>query len=310
MTKQPDLSILLLAYNQESVVQEAIQSAFAQTADNLEIIISDDKSPDKTYEVMQEAVASYSGPHQVRCIQSAENMGLKAHLNHLVTIAASDRIMCIAGDDISFPHRAARLIQVFDTEDPLLIHSDADPIDAAGQPAKDTQFSGASLRRKSTPLEIAASQALYLGASVAFHKDLFRKYGPLPNSPAYEDLILGFRATLEDRVSYVQDPLLQYRVDVGISKAPSRPVSVDQTKALRVKKLERDTAVLEQRILDSQLFGADRVGDVLAELNRALSDKKARLDFHQLGAFRGHHAFGQKLKAAANETIRLVQRKV
>ena len=51
---KPLISFLLLTYNQENYIQDAINGALAQTYSPLEIIISDDCSTDGTYKKIEE----------------------------------------------------------------------------------------------------------------------------------------------------------------------------------------------------------------------------------------------------------------
>jgi glycosyltransferase involved in cell wall biosynthesis len=46
---KPLISFLLLSYNQEEYINDAVDGAFSQTYSTLEIIISDDCSNDNTY---------------------------------------------------------------------------------------------------------------------------------------------------------------------------------------------------------------------------------------------------------------------
>lgn len=307
MTGEPTcrMTVLVLAYNQERYVREAVASALQQTAQGLEIIMSDDASSDRTFDIMQEMAAQYDGPHRVHCRRNTKNMGTNAHINALVEQAESDRIACFAGDDISAPHRAETLLKTFAAEDPLLIHSDAVAIDAEGRVVDDAIFRQASFFRTTDPMEIATSQSLYLGASVAFHRDLFRKYGPLPVSPAYEDLILGFRAAMEGRVSFVREALLQYRTDIGISRPEAAPCSRIEHEAALRRRLEREIAVLEQRIKDAKRFSDDPRNPLLKRLAKAHEKAALRLDFHVLGPMRGTRPLLKRLRTALSEFKRI-----
>ena len=54
VTDRPLVTFALFAYNQEEFIREAVEGAFAQTYEPLEIILSDDCSSDRTYEIIQE----------------------------------------------------------------------------------------------------------------------------------------------------------------------------------------------------------------------------------------------------------------
>jgi len=108
--ERPLVTFALFAFNQEQYIREAIEGAFSQTYEPLEIILSDDCSSDLTFEIMQEMAAAYQGPHRVIARQSSENRGL---LNHILDVAHESNgeyIVVAAGDDISRNYRTSLTI--------------------------------------------------------------------------------------------------------------------------------------------------------------------------------------------------------
>ena len=59
--EHPLVSVALMTYNQEKYVKESLLSVLNQTYDNLEIIISDDCSKDRTWETIEHEVDIYRG---------------------------------------------------------------------------------------------------------------------------------------------------------------------------------------------------------------------------------------------------------
>ncbi|MEO8808402.1 MAG: glycosyltransferase, partial [Burkholderiaceae bacterium] len=78
----PLASLLLIAYQQEKTVAQAVAGALSQTYTPLEIILSDDASNDGTFAAMQAAVAGYTGPHHILLNRNPRNLGIGAHLSH------------------------------------------------------------------------------------------------------------------------------------------------------------------------------------------------------------------------------------
>lgn len=103
--ERPLVTFALFAYNQEVFVREAIEAAFAQTYSPLEVILSDDCSSDRTFEIMQEMAAAYQGPHRVRLVKNEANMGLVQHFLTRCREAEGEFVVVAAGDDISKPER-------------------------------------------------------------------------------------------------------------------------------------------------------------------------------------------------------------
>lgn len=131
--ERPLVTFSLFAFNQEQYIREAIEGAFSQTYEPLEIILSDDRSSDRTFEIMQEMAEAYQGPHRVIARQSSENRGL---LNHILDVAHESHgeyIVVAAGDDISLPERTSIVIPYFKDREVLALSSDEVVIDEKGK---------------------------------------------------------------------------------------------------------------------------------------------------------------------------------
>lgn len=273
-------SLVLLAYNHETFIREAVQSALRQEFDGLEIILSDDCSSDGTFEVMRELAESYRGPHVLRLNRNEENLGISAHYNKLFDMVSADIVHSFAGDDISLPHRVLRAYESMHRENALLVHADANTIDPEGNPVPST-YQNAAFFVTTDPVDVATSDALYLGATATFHKEIFRKYGPLPAKDVYEDLILGFRAALEARVTYVPEALVQYRSGVGISHERSRALTMRKKIEYRKKMHENICATLVQRKKDVKTSNHPQQHEIISKIDQALTMARARRDVYE-----------------------------
>lgn len=108
----PLASFVLLTYNQEGFIREAVEGAFSQTYSPLEIILSDDCSSDSTFAIMKEMATTYTGPHKIVLNRNSENMGLGRHYSKLMELATGEIVVIAAGDDVSLPHRTTRSVEV------------------------------------------------------------------------------------------------------------------------------------------------------------------------------------------------------
>src|SRR5574344_1400791 len=108
----PVVSFCLFAYNQEKYISKAVHAALAQTYSPLEVVLSDDHSPDGTFEIMRRIAAEYRGPHRIILNRNERNLGLVAHINRVVAQCASGELLVLAaGDDWSKPERTATLVR-------------------------------------------------------------------------------------------------------------------------------------------------------------------------------------------------------
>lgn len=126
---KPLVTFALFAYNQEQYIREAIEGAFAQTYEPLEIILSDDRSGDRTFAIMQEMATNYKGPHKVIVRQSVENRGSFNHVLEVAKESKGEIIVVGAGDDISLPQRTEKIINLFNDIKIIAVSSDEIVID-------------------------------------------------------------------------------------------------------------------------------------------------------------------------------------
>ena len=247
-SKRPRATLILLAYNQEEYIEEAVGSALRQDFQDLEIIISDDCSVDRTVERAANMLQAYRGSHRVILLRNQRNLGLIPHFNKIVQMANSEIVICAAGDDISRVDRCHEICQIF-AEDPDIyaVHSDVMTIDGAGRELGISR--PPSERLNMTVTDIAGSWSVIIGATAAYRMTLFEKFGFIDSPRVYEDLIMSFRAALIGRLRYIPKPLVYYRQGVGISAPRIHSVrSEAKQQAIRVLELRLDT--LTQRAKD------------------------------------------------------------
>lgn len=281
MSTDIDVTCVVLAYRQEGIVAEAIASIFAQEFDGrMEILLSDDCSPDGTFDVMQRMAAEYDGPHQITLNRNAENLGAIFHVNRVFELARGDLIVVNSGDDISTPNRAVRLYECFTADEvrPLMIHSAMDIIRLDGTPTGQ-RFDVNDRIAKMGPHQAAIAAVGCYGASCAWNKEMFEIYGPMTEAGSYGDLVSTYRAKLLGRLAHVDEPLVLYR-EGGVSDVAQ--LSAEQREAYKIKRQEIQLSVLRQRLLDTRTAAAGRrqlikrLKSRIAEVNRLVITSKAQ----------------------------------
>ena len=93
----PLVSVLILTMNHERFIQQACASALAQTYPNLEIILLDNLSEDKTFQLAKECLSDTHRKTEV--YQNAEPLGVAKNLNFLLSKASGKYIGILSGDD-------------------------------------------------------------------------------------------------------------------------------------------------------------------------------------------------------------------
>lgn len=99
----PKLSIIIPCFNCEITLQEAVDSCFLQgfSVDEFEIVMVDDKSTDKTFEVMESLARKHNN---IRLYQHKKNLGGGAARNTAVKKTNSEFIFCLDSDDLLPPN--------------------------------------------------------------------------------------------------------------------------------------------------------------------------------------------------------------
>ena len=102
------VSVLLSTYNSEDSIGESIDSLLRQTYKNLEILISDDGSTDRTKEICKKFQLK---DERILFSSNKKNIGLTKSLNNLAQKASGSLIARHDADDISLPYRIEEQIE-------------------------------------------------------------------------------------------------------------------------------------------------------------------------------------------------------
>lgn len=202
-------SIVLLTYNQEAFVAQALSSLLAQDYEDLEIIVSDDASHDATWAIIESIAKSYSGPKKIILRQNEKNLGIVANYAAALRNCTGEVVFTTAGDDYSEKTRCSQCIAFW-----LANHRQADLVAAD---AFDLSLDGKVLGIKENDalenwdLQRWFTQRPYFfGASHMMTQRLLQ-VGKLNHQLPYEDQSYVFRALLMGGAIRLPKPLVYHR---------------------------------------------------------------------------------------------------
>lgn len=109
--KNPKISVIMGIYNCGPYLQEALDSLYAQTYQDFEIILCDDGSKDNTYEV---ALKNQKHHPNIVLLKNPHNMGLNQTLNNCLKVTKGEYIARMDGDDTSDPSRFETEVKFLD----------------------------------------------------------------------------------------------------------------------------------------------------------------------------------------------------
>ncbi|HYU45499.1 MAG TPA: glycosyltransferase family 2 protein [Terriglobales bacterium] len=107
----PLTSILIPAYNSEKWITATLRSALAQTWEPKEIVVVDDGSTDKTFEIARQFESD-----SVRVV-TQENQGASAARNKAFSLSHGEYIQWLDADDLLAPDKIARQMEALDPRD-------------------------------------------------------------------------------------------------------------------------------------------------------------------------------------------------
>jgi glycosyltransferase involved in cell wall biosynthesis len=91
------LSIIIPTYNVDKYIEQCLSSLLPQVGKNVEVIIIDDCSTDRTKEKIDKMINKYNRP--VKFIRLSKNSGVSFARNMGLSLASGDYITFIDGDD-------------------------------------------------------------------------------------------------------------------------------------------------------------------------------------------------------------------
>lgn len=193
------ISIILPVYNGEKYLAESIQSCLDQTYENIELIVINDFSTDKSLEIVKEFILT---DKRIKVISNTQNKKLPASLNIGHSIAQGEYITWTS-DDNYFENNAIQVLlnKILDGHSDI-VYSNFYVIEENGT------------RRKKINLE-NASPLLFgnaIGASFLYKRSVFdRNMGYNENLHSVEDYDFWLRATLHSKFLHIKESLYNFR---------------------------------------------------------------------------------------------------
>jgi len=208
---QPLISVVLPVYNGGRHLEPAVRSVLEQDHRAIEVIAIDDGSTDDSLKVLQRLAAA---DPRMRIV-SRENRGLIATLNEGLGLARSHLIARMDADDISYPARFSRQLDMFKARPDIalcgtdfhILYGDGEqPLDSLNEARPDEEL----------PI-LSQFFTAFRHSTVMFNRAVMAP-GLLCYDPSYphaEDFDLFRRITAAHPAAIVREPLLAYRIHPG-----------------------------------------------------------------------------------------------
>ena len=92
----PKISVIIPVYKAEKYLRKCVESVVSGEKQDLEVILVEDCSPDKSWELCQQLAAQYP---QIKCLRNEHNSGVSYTRNRGLDVAAGQYLLFVDSDD-------------------------------------------------------------------------------------------------------------------------------------------------------------------------------------------------------------------
>lgn len=222
----PFISIIIPTHNNEEHIEQAILSCFDSDFDDLEVIVVNDASTDRTEEKIKNIQERY--PEKIKLIISPQNNGLGLTRNIGLKNAASEYIMFLDGDDWYEPRAidivAKKLKQI--QPDVLMFNHQrvwTNGVKAPNTPNKYVDLNDTEKDISDRHIRKGAIRNLHSACNKAYKKEFIEVNCGEFHKGFYEDFSWSIKAVTNARkIYFIPDLVFNYRQrDGSITRSSS-----------------------------------------------------------------------------------------
>lgn len=127
------VSVIMPVYNAAKFISEALESVFAQTYKDIEIVLVDDQSKDNSANIIEEYMNTH---HNIVYYLQPTNQGAGAARNKALEIATGEYVAFLDSDDVWMPTKIERQIDLMNEMDTPFSYAAISMIDENGNTIK------------------------------------------------------------------------------------------------------------------------------------------------------------------------------
>jgi len=207
----PKISVSIITYNHQEYIREALESVLIQEGDfDLEIVVGEDYSTDKTREIVEEFALKY--PDIIKPIYQEINVGHYQNFVDVINLCSGDYIAQLDGDDYMLPNKLQKQIEFMQKhkECALVFHN----LKLIGEWIKDNTFNN-PLSEKETIVDIDKFVEIGLAhwgnSSKLYRRSCFPPEGILNELRCIGDQHLHLQNARFGKIGYIPEVLGVYR---------------------------------------------------------------------------------------------------
>ncbi|WP_082893483.1 glycosyltransferase family 2 protein [Rufibacter ruber] len=210
----PLVSIAMATYNGEKFLEEQLASIFNQTHPNLEVVVCDDISTDRTIDILQQ----YALTHNLKYTVNRERLGVVQNFSNAISMASGDYVALADQDDVWLPTKIENSLQkllLLERQSspltPALVFTDLQVVDEQLQPLYPSYWEFMKLNPSNWYLNRILVENVMTGCTALMNKPLLEIALPIPNQALMHDTWLLLTAASFGKVSFLQERTVLYR---------------------------------------------------------------------------------------------------
>ncbi len=252
MGNAPKISVIMPSYNHERFIGAAIESVLAQSFEDFELVIVDDKSTDGSVEVIR----AYTDP-RIRLFVSQVNVGGTVAINRCISESRGEYIAILHSDDIFMPGKLEKQLAYLE-ENPQVpaVLSTALLIDEEGNQFTDRSHYFYDLFTHTNRTRHEWLNHFFYKGNCLCHPSLLIRYECYDEFGLYAehtaqlaDLCLWVKICLTYNIHIIQEGLIGYRVlsgDMNASGGRKEVILRDFFEKLEILKNYLEIASLDE----------------------------------------------------------------
>lgn len=203
---KPMVSVVMITYNHEAFIAEAIEGVLMQDADfPIEFIIADDCSPDRTNEIVQNYINKHPNGKWITYTRHPNNKGMMPNFIWALEQAKGKYIALCEGDDYwTDPLKLQKQVGLLEKDNGVLCHSGA--VNSMGRTISKSK------EDEDTIQKLIMGNYIITG-SVIFNKEILDHFNWFKKDYPFGDWPLWLTASCFGKILFIEDITTVYRIN-------------------------------------------------------------------------------------------------
>jgi glycosyltransferase involved in cell wall biosynthesis len=205
------LSVALTTYNHEKYIAQSLDSILSQNVNfSYEIVIGEDKSTDKTLQIVKEYQAKY--PDKIRVLTYPQNLGYTKNFDLTMQACNGEYVAIFDGDDIMFQNKLQKQVDFLDLHEDCVMA--AHPVrEFVSETNKTLRILKPPMKKTHYTIEdLILHNSIFANSSKVFRRKYYPSHGINPSIRYIADHAVTMDIVGSQKIGLIDEILSDYRV--------------------------------------------------------------------------------------------------